>query len=150
MSASLASFCLALCAVIVGCGDGVTREASITRFQTDNPDVSPEQSTCVVDRLVERYGTSDLGVELERKPLDAGFQEAQFRAMFVCGVEGDVVDEITEQLTASGVAADDAPCVADELFQSMEDDDIDVLLSGEITPEYSEKFYTALESCDAL
>jgi hypothetical protein len=70
--------------------------------------------------------------------------------MFVCGVEGDVGQELTEQLEAVGVSPEDAPCVSDRVVGSLSDDDVDALLSGDITDELATKFATALEDCGAL
>ncbi len=104
----------------------------------------------MVDGLIERYGLEDLEAELSGDTVDADFEEDQFREMFVCGVDGDWRAEVTTQLIDNGVAAADAPCVTDDLFATMSDDDIGVLLTGEITESFADKFYDALESCDAL
>ncbi|MGI9614942.1 MAG: hypothetical protein ACR2QO_18675 [Acidimicrobiales bacterium] len=139
-----------LAAVIVGCGAGASREAAIESFQNTNPEATDEQAACVVDGLIDRYGLDDLDTQLGTVPLDAAFEEDQFREMFVCGVDGDWRADITEQLIGNGVAAEDAPCVSDELFATMSDDDIGVLLTGDITESFSDTFYDALQSCGAL
>jgi len=137
-------------ALLSGCGQGFSRDAAIESFLEANTDATNEQAACVVDGLVDRYGLDELEAQLAAEPLDAGFEEDQFREMFVCGVSGDWQSDITEQLIDNGVAAEDAPCVSDELLATMDDDDIGVLLTGEITESFSEKFYAALETCEAL
>jgi len=136
--------------LVAGCGGGASREAAIESFQDANPEATDEQAACVVDGLIDRYGLDELDAQLGTVPLDAAFEEDQFREMFVCGVDGDWRADITEQLIDNGVAAEDAPCVSDELFATMSDDDIGVLLTGQITDSFSETFYDALETCNAL
>ena len=142
---------VACCWGVVACGEGaVTRQQAVESFQVANPDATAEQSGCVVDALIDQYGLEELADQLEADPVDPAFEESQFSQMFLCGMEGDVRDQISTQLEDAGVAADDAPCVADALVTSMDEDDVGVLLSGEITDSFAEKFYDALESCDAL
>ncbi len=134
--------------VLAACGGGGgDRESAIAAFEEANPDVGARESGCVVDELIERHGLDDLDRLLAEPESDAGFEEDQFRAMFRCGVGGDVEQQITEQLTAVGVAPADAPCVASELVSTLTDDDIDVLLSGEITEGFAAKFTTAAAGC---
>lgn len=119
-------------------------------FVENNPEVSTEQAQCVVDRLIGQYDLPQLEAELAADTPTGAFEEAQFRSMFVCGIEGDVGEQIAEQLTANGVAAEDAPCVSDRLVEQMSDGDIDVLLSGDITDEFYAKFFDAMEACGAI
>jgi hypothetical protein len=133
-----------------GCGQGFDRGAAVDSFRRANPEVSGEQAGCVVDRLVERYGLDGLVEELEADVPDAAFTEAQFQDMFACGVEGDVEAQIAEQLEASGVDPADAPCVAAAITADLGGDDIDVLLSGEITEEFMAKFVDAMDRCGAI
>lgn len=122
----------------------------ISGFRDNNPEVTDEQAGCVVDRLVDRYGIDELEIQLQADSPSAEFTEAQFRDMFACGVEGDVEVQITEQLEANGISPQDAPCVANEITGGLNDEDIDVLLSGEITDDFYEKFFAAMESCGAI
>jgi hypothetical protein len=134
-----------------GCGeDGFDRAAAIDGFAAANPDTTPDQQGCVVDRLIERYGLDGLEAELAAAEPATPFVEDQFRFMFACGVEGDVRRQIEEQLQAAGVDDTDAPCVADALVVDLDDDDIDVLLSGEITDAFFEKFFAAMDGCGAI
>lgn len=140
----------ALPLLAVACGEEFTTELAVESFQRVNPDASLTQSQCVVEALVDEFGLDRLETELGADPPEAGFEEAQFRAMFRCGIAGDIEEQITEQLVANGVGEDDAPCVSAELVGTMTDDDVDVLLSGEITEEFSTKFLEAMEACGAL
>jgi hypothetical protein len=143
----LAAFVLCLAA----CGqDGFDRAAAVDSFSTANPDATDIQSGCVIDRLIDRFGLDGLEEQLSADPQELDFEEAQFRDMFACGMEGDVQDQIAEQLENNGVAPADAPCVADELVTDLTDDDIDVLLSGDISDEFLAKFVAAMESCGAI
>jgi hypothetical protein len=142
---------LAFASAAAGCGEPApTREAAIESFQTANPAASEEQAACVVDGLIARYGLEELAEELEAEPIAPELEEVQFSTMFLCGMEGDVREQISTQLEDAGIASDDAPCVSDELVGSMSEEDVGVLLSGEITDSFAEKFYDAVESCDAL
>jgi len=138
---------------LFGCGEEqptFDRAAAIASFSEANPDATGSQSGCVVDGLIDRYGLEQLETELRADPQKAEFAETQFRKMFACGIEGDVRDQIVEQLQANEVDEQDAPCVADELMADLTDDDIDVLLSGEITDAFFAKFVTAMEDCGAI
>ena len=135
---------------LAGCGQDVDRAAAIDGFRSANPDISAEEAGCVVDRLVDRYGLEGLVDELESAGPDPDFTEAQFQDMFACGVEGDVETQIAEQLEASGVDPADAPCVADALTVGLDGDDVDVLLSGEITEDFMAKFTAAMADCGVI
>ena len=132
------------------CGQGISRASLVADFTAANPEVTTAQAECVVDRLLTDRDLADIEAELTAETIGATFEEDQFRAMFVCGIEGDVGDQITEQLVANGVAPDDAPCVSGELMGQMTDADVDVLLSGEITDEFYAKFFDAMDSCGAV
>ncbi|MDH5520235.1 MAG: hypothetical protein OEZ14_06860 [Acidimicrobiia bacterium] len=104
----------------------------------------------MVDRLLTDRDLAAIESELTADEITPQFEEDQFRAMFVCGIEGDVGDQIAEQLVANGVSPDDAPCVSGELIGQLTDADVDVLLSGEITDEFYAKFFDAMENCGAI
>ncbi|MGI9596084.1 MAG: hypothetical protein ACR2QK_07990 [Acidimicrobiales bacterium] len=133
-----------------GCGQAFDRDDAVAGFTAANPTATAAQSECVVDRLIDRYGLEGLEVELSADPADDDFTEVQFRDMFACGMEGDVRSQIVDQLVANDVSADDAPCVADALVDDLNDDDIDVLLSGDITDDFFSKFVSAMEQCGAI
>jgi hypothetical protein len=135
---------------LVSCGQGLTRENLVTSFVENNPEASTEQARCVVDRLIDDYELARLELELSAETPAPAFEEAQFRAMFVCGIEGDVDEQIVDQLIANGVSSDDAPCVSARLVDELTDDDIDVLLSGQITDEFYAKFFDAMGACGAI
>lgn len=135
---------------LAGCGRGFDRTDAVEAFNRANPEATPAQSECVVDRLVDRYELAGLQEQLEADPVDARFEADQFRDMFACGMDGDVREELSGQLAANGVADADAPCVADRLVDELTDDDIDVLLSGEITDQFFQKFFSAMERCGAV
>ena len=151
-SVRAAAAVLALFALMTptGCGQGFDRGAAVDSFRRANPEVSGEQAGCVVDRLVERYGLDALVEELDADAPDPAFAEAQFKDMFACGVDGDVEAQIAEQLQANGVDPAEAPCVAEALTADLGGDDIDVLLSGEITEEFMAKFVDAMDRCGAI
>lgn len=108
------------------------------------------QARCVVDILFETYGAEGLEVELDRAVPSDDFEEAQYRAMFGCGMRGDVRDQLAGQLEQRGLTDDEAACVADALTGDLDEDDLDVLLSGELTDEFFDKYFDAMSSCDAL
>lgn len=133
-----------------GCGGGAaTRDDVVDRVRTDNTDATAEQASCVADRLIDRFGLDGLDGMLAADPPDADLQEAEFTDAFRCGVVGDVRQEIVDQLTANAVPADQAGCVADELVPGLTDADIDVIVSGDITESFTQKFDTAMRDCGA-
>lgn len=141
---------LILSVVAAGCAESFTRETAIESFAATNPEATDDQAACVVDGLIARYGIEELELQLETEPLDAEFEETQFREMLRCDVAGRWREEIVAQLVANDVPPSDAPCVADELLVTMDDDDVDVLLTGEITDQFSDTFLAALDACGAL
>ncbi len=139
----------ALALLAAGCGEEFDRTAAVESFQRANPEISATQAECVVDRQIGRYGIDGLATELQADPESDEFIDQQFRDMFACGIDGDITEQLIDQLQSNGVAADDAPCVAGALTGDLDDADIDVLVSGEITDEFMAKFVSAMESCGA-
>ncbi len=135
---------------LAGCGQAFSRQGAIDSFTTATPEATPEQAACVVDNLIDRYSLDQLEIELAADPPDPSFEESQFREMFRCGIVGDVEKQVTQQLILNGVSEADAPCVSERLVGTMTDDDIDVLLSGQISEQFSTKFRQAMDACDAL
>lgn len=136
--------------LLAACGSGFDRDAAVANVQVENPDVSEDQAGCVVDRLVDRFGLDGVESGQIADPTPPEFEDAQIRDMFGCGVEGDLQELIAEQLADAGVAADDAPCVADALTVDLTDGDLDVLVSGDITEEFATKFLDAMVACGAI
>ncbi len=135
---------------LAACAAEFTREAAIDSFVATNEDASRQQAGCVVDRLVDGYTLTGLEEELAAERLDADFEEAQFRAEFGCGMRSGVEASLVSQLEASGIETADAECAADELVDSLEESDLDVLLTGELTDTFYTKYFDSLERCDAL
>ncbi|MEM7325404.1 MAG: hypothetical protein AAF531_20120 [Actinomycetota bacterium] len=151
MFAKLVALGVAFGLLLGACGeDSLDRDSAIDSFSAANPEATPSQSACVVDRLIERLGLDGLDEQLGADPPDPEFEEMQFRDMFACGLEGDVRVQIVDQLEINGVAPADAPCVADVIVDDLTDADIDVLLSGVISDEFLAKFIDAMESCGAI
>ena len=141
---------LGLVVGLSGCGETDSRQDAIDSFTDANPDATLEQATCVVDNLIDHYSLDQLEVELATDPPGADFEEVQFREMFRCGIVGDLQQLVVDQLVLNGVSETDAPCVAERLVGTMTDDDIDVLVSGQISEQFSTKFLQAMDACDAL
>jgi hypothetical protein len=132
-----------------GCGQGFDRDAAIDSFQQANPDASGTQAACVVDRQIDRFGLDGLADQLDTDPPTDEFVDIQFRDMFACGMDGDVEEQLVELLQDSGVDAEAAPCVATEIVAELDDEDIDVLVSGDITDTFMSKFIAAMTECGA-
>ncbi len=132
-----------------GAGGGFSRDDAVARVRQDNPDITADQAGCVADRLVERFGLDELGTLAAADPPDADLQEAEYTDAFRCGVTGDVRQQIVDLLTENAVPADQAGCVADELAPGLTDADIDVIVSGQITESFTQKFDTAMRDCGA-
>ncbi|MFT7599632.1 MAG: hypothetical protein ACI8TP_002567 [Acidimicrobiales bacterium] len=127
-----------------------TRGDLVESFRNTNPDASTAQAECVVDELIAEYSLEGLERELEAVPKASSFERGQFLASFGCGLTSDVEAELADQLQASGIAADDADCAAEALTEGLDDEDLAVLLSGEITDQFYAKYFVALDECDAL
>ncbi len=140
---------LAAMVVGAGCGQGFDRETAVESFQQANPEATGTQSACVVDRQIERFGIDGLADELETDPPTDEFIDIQFRDMFACGMDGDVEEQLVELLQDSGVDDEAAPCVAGRIVEQLGDEDIDVLVSGEITDAFMSKFIAAMNDCGA-
>ncbi len=149
MTASVLAVSL-LAAVGVGCGESFDRDAAVDSFLRANPEVTDTQAGCVVDRQIDRYGLDGLAAELEAEPASDEFIDVQFRDMLDCGIDGDVEEQLVEQLLASGVEPDAVDCVAEQIVGELGDDDIDVLVSGEITEDFMTTFIAAMEGCGAV
>ncbi len=119
-------------------------------FADAHPEATGVQAQCVVDTLFDTYGADGLELELERAVADDDFEETQYRAMFACGMREDVRDQLAGQLERRGLTTGEAECVADALTGDLDDDDLDVLLSGELTDAFFDKYFGAMSACDAL
>ncbi|MEZ5340319.1 MAG: hypothetical protein R2706_02395 [Acidimicrobiales bacterium] len=128
----------------------VNRDDLVTSFQSANPEATDEQASCVVDALINVHGIEGVEQQLALDPVDPAFEELQFRTMVHCGMTGQLEVALTQQVAGLDVAADNRACVVDALVADITDDDLDVLLSGQITDDYYAKFFDTLSSCDAL
>lgn len=136
--------------VLLGCGQSFDRQAAVESFSKANPAASERQAECVVDRLIEGYGLGGLEEQLSAEPAEAAFEEAQFRTMFACGLDVGIRSQILEQLQANDVSEEHAPCVTDAITADLTDDDLDVLLSGEMSDDFFARFVSAMEDCGAI
>ncbi len=135
---------------LAGCSEGFTRDGAVESFVAVNTEASTDEAGCVVDDLIEQYGLEGLELELQRESPTESFATTQFRAMFACGMTSGVESSLTEQLQARGLAPAQAACAAEALTGSLDQDDLDVLISGELTDAFFDKYFVALEACDAL
>ena len=135
---------------LVGCSSEPTRDEYVAQFVASNPDATTIQAECVVDELATAYTLEGLGRELEAVPTASAFERSQFRAMFGCGLTSAVEDALEEQLVASGIDEKGAACASETLTSTLDDDDLDILLDGGITDEFYAKYFTSLDSCDAV
>lgn len=136
--------------VLSACGSGFTREAAIDSFMVANTDATTAQAECVVDELVGIYTLDGLETELAAEPLSEEFELTQYRASFACGMRNDVRSQLIDQLQASGLSGEDARCAGETMADELDEDDLEVLISGELTDEFFDKYFVALEACDAL
>lgn len=143
-------FGVAALAAISGCSSSITRQDADEAFLRSHPDATEHQAGCVVDKLISTHGLDGLQLELEREVPARSFEIDQFRASFACGLTDDVEAELARQLEVTGVEPVAARCAGKELTTSLDDEGLDVLLSGEITDDFYEKYFVALEACNAL
>lgn len=147
---AMALVAAALTVVLASCGSSFQRQDVVDSFSESYPEATDEQSACVADGLIDRFGIDELEQQLAAPDLEPEFEEAQFRELFACGMDGDVRVQLEEQLIDSGVGEENAPCVAEALSGDLTDDDLGVLLSGDITDEFYEKFFDAMDECGAI
>ncbi len=133
-----------------GCGSGFDAEAAADQFQGAYPNAADAQAACVVDDLIERYGSDGLRTELDRPVKTEAFEEAQLRAMVLCGMLGDLTAELEAQLIDGGIPAEAAPCMAEELIGDIDEANLDVLLTGEITEQFYLDYLAAADACSVL
>lgn len=136
---------MAKCDLVVNTDDDLVRA-----FMEANSEVSAVEASCVIDTLTEAIGTSELIATLWLDEIPREFEVSQFKAMFACGIDRDVRSALTEQLIDRGTTAQKAPCVADEIVNRMDVEELDVLISGENTDEFYAKYFNAMEGCGAL
>lgn len=137
-------------AMFVGCTQELTEDDLVEAYQTSRPNFSADVAECVVGRLVETFGVDGVEGELDAITQTDAFEVALYRAEFDCGETGDVERRLVELLLDHDLEPEAAECVAGDLVGDLDDSDFDVLLSGEITDQFFDKYYTALYDCDAL
>ncbi len=137
-------------AMFVGCTQELTEDDLVEAYQTSRPSFSADVAECVVGRLVETFGVDGVEGELDAITQTDAFEVALYRAEFDCGETGDVERRLVELLLDRDLESEAAECVAGDLVGDLDDSDFDVLLSGEITDQFFDKYYTALYDCDAL
>ena len=131
---------------------GMTEDivAELKRSFADANRVESQTAACAIDSLVSELGAKSVVDELQLAAPSPAFNERQFRALFACGETTAVREALEPQLVQQGTAPVDAPCVARELAETMDDDDLTVLLDGEITDGFYAKFFEAQEACGAV
>lgn len=137
-------------AMFVGCTQELTEDDLVEAYQTSRPSFSADVAECVVGRLVETFGVDGVEGELDAITQTDAFEVALYRAEFDCGETGDVERRLVRLLLDRDLESEAAECVAGDLVGDLDDSDFDVLLSGEITDQFFDKYYTALYDCDAL
>lgn len=155
-SRSIGSMVMAI--VLSGCASGFSRDEAVDAFVQAHPDVSPVDAGCVVDQLIVAYEAGPVNEDdleaLERQliadPVDQDFVLDQFRAMFGCGLTGEVELQLTGELRDDGLEPEPAACVAAAMAESMTVEDLEVLIADDLTPEFYETFFSASEACGAL
>ncbi len=136
---------------MAGCSSSVDRADLVESYQQSRPDATAVETECVVDRLVEAFGIEGVEAELTATtgPTRA-FELETFRAEFGCGRTDDVQAQLSELLAERELATDDAECVAEALTASLDEADLEVLIGGEMTDAFFDKYFVAVEGCGAL
>ncbi|MEZ5380007.1 MAG: hypothetical protein R2733_26165 [Acidimicrobiales bacterium] len=132
------------------CSSPLTEDDLVEAYQASHPEVTDDQAACVVGALVDAFEVEGVELELEAPTPTAAFGEAQYRAQFHCGQTGDVHDQLVAMLLERDLEADAADCVATALVDQIDDDDLDVLVGGELTDQFFDKYFTATYDCGAL
>lgn len=127
-----------------------TRSDLIVAFNAANPEATPEQAACVIDGLTKSMGTAELIATLWVDPPPEDFELAQFKTSFACGIDSRVRAEVSAQLAEQGTPTSKAPCVANAIVDEMSPEDLDVLITGQITDKFYAQYFRALQTCDAL
>ncbi len=141
---------VALAVALGACSQDLTEDDLVEAYQASRPSYSADVAECVVAHLVESFGVEGVEAELDTITSTDAFEVALYRAEFDCGETGDVEGRIVELLLDRDLDPEAAECVAADLVVDLDDSDFDVLLSGEITDQFFDKYYTAIYDCDAL
>ena len=134
----------------LACGMTEGIVAELERSFADANRVDSQIAVCAIDSLVSDLGAQAVVDELQLATPSVAFNEQQFRVLFACGETTAVREALEPQLVDQGTAPTDAPCVARELVETMDDDDLTVLLNSEITDAFYAKFFEAQEACGAV
>lgn len=133
-----------------GCSRELSEEDLAEAYQASNDNASATMSECIVGTLVDQFGVDGVEAELEAVTATQDFQRTQYQAEFRCGDTADVETQIEALLTARDGDPDAASCIASALVPKLDDSDLEVLLSGEMTDQFFDKYFVAVSDCDAL
>ncbi len=135
---------------LVACSSSLSEDDLVESYQNSHPEVSGEVASCVVGELVDAYDIEGIEAELNAASLSAAFAERQYLAQFHCGQTDDVLRQVTTMLLDRGLEPEQADCVAGDLVGELDDADLEVLMRGEMTDQFFDKYFTATYDCDAL
>lgn len=141
---------LAIALLAGGCSRALTEDDLVEAYQDSNSNASATMSECIVGALVDRFGVDGVEAELEAIAPTQDFERTQYQAEFRCGDTDDVETQIEVLLTARDGNPEAAACVATALVPKLDDADLEVLLSGEMTDQFFDKYFVAVSDCDAL
>ncbi len=133
-----------------GCSRALTEDDLVEAYQLSYPAASDETAGCVVGELVDAYEIVGVETELAAVSSSAAFAEAQYLAQFHCGQTDDVLRQVIAMLVERDLDPDQANCVATALVGDLDDQDLEVLMRGEMTDQFFDKYFTATYDCDAL
>ena len=136
--------------MLSGCSSELTTADLATAYRRSHPEVDDVVARCVVDELTLTYSVDQIEAELARPMVSADFAWEQYRSEAVCGSTDGLVTQLTGLLTETGLDADAAECTASKLAERVQDSDLAVLRSGQMTEAFYARYFDALHACEAL
>lgn len=146
MSATL----MALASGIGACSSERTAEDLVAAYQRGHPDVDDAVARCIVDSLTLVYSIGQIDAELARPAVSDDFAWAQYRSEAVCGSTANLEAQLTGLLVETGLDRSQAECAAAALAANIQDSDLLVLRTGEMTDAFYARYFDALQTCEAL
>ena len=140
---------LALGGGFAACTSELTGEDLATAYRRGHPEVDDAIARCVVDALTLTYSIEEIEAELARPAVSDDFAWDQYRSEALCGSTANFEAQLTGLLVETGLDLDQANCAAATLAEHVDDSDLLVLRTGEMTDAFYARYFDALQACEA-
>ncbi len=141
---------LALGGGIGACSSELTADDLAAAYRRGHPDIDEAVARCVVDALTLIYSIEQIEAQLARPSVSDDFAWEQYRSEAVCGSTANLEAQLSGLLVERGLNVSQAECTAAALAEDVEDSDLLVLRTGEMTDAFYARYFDALQTCEAL